>query len=60
MKRGTETEESMRYRLARAEDEMRTAPHYDYVIINDDLQRAYQILRSIFIAETHRVQKESV
>lgn len=56
-KRGTETELSMQYRLSRAEDEIRTAKHYDYVVVNDDLARAYQVLRSIFIAETHRVEK---
>ena len=57
IKRGTETDESMRYRLERAEDEMKTAQHYDYVIVNDDLDKAYQVLKSIFIAETHRVKK---
>ncbi len=58
IKRGSETAQSMQYRLDRAEDEITTASRYDYVIVNDDLERAYQILRSIYIAETHRVQKE--
>ncbi len=53
-KRKTETPEILEERLRWAKIEMATAYAYDYLIINDNLQIAYQILRSIIIAENHR------
>jgi guanylate kinase len=38
--RGTETEESLRQRVAKADREMQYTPHFDVVIVNDDLERA--------------------
>lgn len=38
--RGSETAETLARRLADAEVEMRTAPRYDEVVVNDDLDRA--------------------
>lgn len=55
--RGTEKKEVIEERLKRAELEMELAKLYDYQIVNDDLPTAYQVLRSIVIAEEHRVQK---
>ena len=40
--RGTETEESIRRRLANAKGEMDHAGEYDHIIVNDDLDRAAQ------------------
>ena len=40
--RGTETEESIRRRLANAKGEMDHAGEYDHIIVNDDLARASQ------------------
>ena len=54
--RQTETAEVVKERLAWAEKELKAAALYDYVIVNDDLTNAYQVLRSIFIAEEHRVR----
>lgn len=53
--RGTESLERIEERLELAEEELRSVKYYDYLIINDDLQVAYQVFRSIFIAEEHRV-----
>lgn len=53
--RGTETNEKIEERLSLAEEELKAVELYDYAIINDDLEIAYQVLRSIFIAEEHRV-----
>lgn len=53
-KRKTESPEAIEKRLAIAEDEISQVKQYDYHIINDDLQTAYQVLRSILIAEGHR------
>lgn len=54
--RGTESQETIVSRLSEAEREMSMAGAYNYVIVNDDLQVAYQALRSILIAEEHRVR----
>lgn len=54
--RGTETHESLSKRLKEAEREIATSSAYHYVIVNDDLERAYQVLRSIVIAEEHRIR----
>lgn len=53
--RGTETSHKIEERLAIAESELQAVKFYDYQIVNDDLKVAYDILRSIIIAEDHRV-----
>ena len=44
-------------RLAVARDEAREYRDYDYVVINDDLERAVEEVRSILIAERSRVAR---
>jgi len=56
-KRQTESEEVIQKRLAWAQYEMDQAVHYDYRIMNDDLNTAYQVLKSIVIAEEHRIRQ---
>lgn len=57
-KRKTESEEELQERLSFAQRELQLKDEYDYHILNDDLNRAYQILRAIVIAEEHRIQKD--
>lgn len=54
-KRRTEAASVIEQRLAWAKKEMEASGEYDYRIINDDLANAYQVLRSILIAEEHRL-----
>lgn len=54
-KRETESEEARKKRLDFAESELEQAKHYDYQIVNDDLDQTYTILKSIIIAEEHKV-----
>lgn len=54
--RGTESSEKIAERLAIARSEIEELKYYDYVIVNDDLEIAYQAFRSIFIAEEHRIK----
>ncbi len=42
--RGTETEEEIRGRLARAAEEAALMDRYDYILVNDDLDRAVEEL----------------
>lgn len=53
-KRQTESKETIDKRLAWALKEIEASSRYDYTIINQDLETAYQVLRGIFIAEEHR------
>jgi len=46
-KRGTETEEAMRRRVAAAKRELARAGEYDYQVVNDDLDKAVAELRAI-------------
>ena len=50
--RGTDTPEDIEQRLAKAEYELTFAPHFDHVVVNDDLQTAEE--------ETFRLVKEFV
>ena len=53
--RETETEEMIQLRLARAEQELAVSDQYDYNIVNENLTVAYDVLRSIIIAEEHKM-----
>lgn len=41
-------------RIKKAESEIKEARHYEYVIINDDLDKAFEGLKSIIIAQRHK------
>lgn len=56
-KRKTETPQSIEERLVWARHELEMVPHYDYHIVNDHLETAYTVLKSIFIAEEHKVRR---
>lgn len=55
-RRKTESEETIEKRLAWAEEELKMVTHYDYHIVNDNLIVAYDVLRSIIIAEEHKIK----
>lgn len=57
-KRKTEEEPIQEERLKWASFEMERAKYYDYLVVNDDLETAYQVLKSIVVAESHRVKKK--
>jgi guanylate kinase len=60
LNRKTESAEMVEKRLEWAGKELEFANQYDYQVVNDNLKEAYQVLRSIVIAECHRVQPPSV
>ncbi|GLI50320.1 guanylate kinase [Tepidanaerobacter syntrophicus] len=55
--RGTDNEESINLRLKSAKEEMRASFDYDYVIINDDLDKAVLKLQSVILAERCKVSR---
>jgi guanylate kinase len=59
-KRATDAPDVIERRLAKAKEELRHYPLYEYLIVNDDLARAYERLRAIYLASQctrDRVQK---
>ncbi|MCR9254799.1 MAG: guanylate kinase [Alphaproteobacteria bacterium] len=54
--RAQDSEEVIRSRMAKAADEISHWPEYDYVVINDDLDRATREVKAILVAE--RLKRE--
>ena len=53
-RRGTESEEAICKRLAAAKSEIAQAIHYDYIIVNDDLEPAVDQMSGILRAEKQK------
>ena len=58
-KRGSETEASVARRLENARKELACADRYDYLLVNDQLEEAAGILRSIIVAERSRRRRKA-
>ena len=54
--RGTDTARAIEARLIRARQEYREADFYDYIIVNDDADRAAEELKAIILAEHCRAE----
>lgn len=57
--RGTDTARAIEARLIRARQEYQEADFYDYIIINDDAERAAKELEAIILAEHCRAAERS-
>lgn len=55
-RRQTESDVLMEKRLSWAKEEMLAEKQYDYTLVNEDLNVSYQVLRSILIAEEHKIR----
>ena len=55
--RRTEDEEKLARRIKQAKREIKYAPHYDYFIVNDDINRALEDLLAIIQAERCRMDR---
>ncbi|TCZ79431.1 guanylate kinase [Paenibacillus albiflavus] len=49
--RGTNSVESIRNRMSVAADEIRLIEHYDYAVVNDEVEKACDKIKSIVVAE---------
>lgn len=56
--RGTESEELVAKRLAKAREEVLSAEKFDYVVVNDDLQTAVDSIVSIMKAEKLKYDRQ--
>jgi len=57
--RGTEDEDEIDRRNRRAKDEMQELPKYDYLVINDDIDKALEDIRLIVNAEKMKPARSS-
>ena len=55
--RGTDAEETVQLRLNNARLEMADADRYDYLVINDQLDEAVEVLRAVVIAERCKARR---
>lgn len=56
-RRGTEGKEALQERLRKARVEMAEARGYDYLIVNDDLEKAKERLMAVILAEHQRLNR---
>ena len=59
MDRNTDSSQTIEERLSWAREEIEKGKSYDYFIVNEDLKAAYEVLRSIFIAEEHHIRRNN-
>ena len=52
--RGTETMEQIEKRIARADEEIAYAEKYDYVIVNEDVEKSVELLHNIVQSEKRK------
>jgi guanylate kinase len=55
--RGTDTEETMQLRLNNARREMEDARNYDYLVLNDRLDEAVDVLHAVIVAERCKTRR---
>jgi len=54
--RGTDSEEKIQKRLARAREEIRALREFDYLIVNDDVTEAVTLFQCVIRAERARAR----
>lgn len=57
--RGTDSDEVIAGRMARARDEISHWDAYDYVLVNDDVEACYRQVRAILDAERLRIERQT-
>lgn len=55
--RGKDSDEQVRIRLRHARHEMELYPAYDYLVVNDDLERAYRQFEGVVLATRARRER---
>ncbi|MGO3019094.1 MAG: guanylate kinase [Anaerococcus sp.] len=60
VRRGTESVEDIKLRLNNAKKELKYIEQYDYLVVNDHLNSAINLVNEIINAEKHRVTREEI
>ncbi len=56
-KRATDSDQVIEKRLNTARQELELIEHYDYLVVNDDLEKAVYAVKNIIWAEMHKVSR---
>jgi guanylate kinase len=59
-RRATDAPEVIERRLAMAKEELRHYGLYDYLVVNDELERAYLCVKSIYVAAHHTTPRAAL
>lgn len=59
-RRGSETDEDVEVRMNIAINEMQKIPEYDYLVINDELEKAVDEIKTIITAEKLKVSRRKI
>ena len=59
-KRGTESEESLEVRMINALHEMKKIPEYDFLLINDDFDKAKEFLKGVALSSLIKTSKYDI
>jgi guanylate kinase len=59
MENRKESKKEIEKRLTMAKEELKFLKNYDYMIVNDDFEEAYKVLKSILIAEKNRIHEDT-
>lgn len=57
-RRNTDSAEVIERRLRMAHAELAHYPEYHYVIVNDELERAYDALRGVYLGQMHKMERQ--
>jgi len=60
IKRNADKMEILENRLENAKQEMEEIVAYDYLIVNENLSKSYELLRSILIAEMNKIKNQNL
>ena len=58
--RATDDDATVQKRLAKAQKEIENYALFDYLVVNDDLDRAYDRLRAVVLAESARRNRKAL
>lgn len=58
-RRATDADDVIQRRLRVAREELRHYDEYDFLVMNDDLQKAYDALRAVYLSAQHRTGRQA-
>jgi guanylate kinase len=58
-RRATDADDVIERRLRVARQELRHYDEYDFLVMNDDIDRAYDALRAVYLSAQHRTQRQA-
>jgi guanylate kinase len=58
-RRGTDSDEVIARRVRVAREELRHYAEYDYLVMNDDIERAYDVLRAVYLSQLHTCERQN-